>query len=151
MINIMHDLKPKGFAVHTLVAKQFIENNNPERNQVNHKDGVKTNNNVDNLELVTALENTRHAIEVLGYNKIGKNNPRAKKVIGFDKKTHKVKYAFDSVADAGRYFQDECDLNNNPRKAIYRAMHGYRKTYHGCTWELSQMVTYVDKDRDKNR
>lgn len=50
----------KGYNIHRLIAETLIPNpyNKPE---VNHIDGNKHNNNVNNLEWVTAYENNLHA------------------------------------------------------------------------------------------
>ena len=51
------------YLVHRLVAATFILFRHSSRIQVNHKDSNRLNNHIDNLEWVTPLENTRHAME----------------------------------------------------------------------------------------
>lgn len=68
----------KLFKIHRCVAESFIPNpdNKP---MINHIDGVKTNNNVNNLEWVTGKENTQHAFKTgLASALKGTENPYAK-------------------------------------------------------------------------
>ena len=66
--------KPRSFCVHRLVADAFLGSSDL---QINHKNGDKSDNRVENLEYCTAGHNIRHSVNVLGNNK-GTRNGRAK-------------------------------------------------------------------------
>jgi len=77
VLNFKFGGKVIGRKVHRLVAQYYIPNPLNKR-CVNHIDGIKTNNKVDNLEWVTHSENMIHATKLgLAKNK-GELNPMAK-------------------------------------------------------------------------
>lgn len=60
MVTLTKNEKRKNYRIHKLVANLFIPNPN-NYPQVNHIDGNKFNNTVDNLEWCTPQENIQHA------------------------------------------------------------------------------------------
>lgn len=71
IVNFSIKHKTKNKYVHRLIAEAFLPNYD-EKLQVNHKDGNKTNNNVENLEMLTRSENQKHAYSVLKRKRKGK-------------------------------------------------------------------------------
>jgi hypothetical protein len=59
-ISLCKNGQSKYFSIHRLVAIHFLNRKDPSLH-VNHRDGVKTNNNLHNLEWVTRSENQKHA------------------------------------------------------------------------------------------
>lgn len=62
-VNLCKNGKMKSFETHRIVAKHFLPDFSFDL-QVNHIDGVKTNNNVSNLEMVTVQRNMEHAYQM---------------------------------------------------------------------------------------
>jgi len=80
-VTIQKESKRFARKIHRLVAIHFIPNplNLP---QVNHIDGIKTNNNVTNLEWCDNTFNVNHAIKLgLVKKRFGKDHHNSKKVI----------------------------------------------------------------------
>jgi hypothetical protein len=75
-VNLYGETVKKSILVHRLVAQAFLPNldNKP---CVNHKDGNKANNSVENLEWCTISENHKHAYDT-GLKLKGQNHPNSK-------------------------------------------------------------------------
>jgi hypothetical protein len=77
-LGIHNGKKAKLCGIHRLVAETFLEKIEG-KDQVNHKDGNKQNNHVENLEWCNLTENRRHAYDI-GLQKVprGAENANAK-------------------------------------------------------------------------
>lgn len=137
----------KCFKVHRLVAEAFIENVE-QKQYVNHIDGNKKNNVMNNLEWVTPSENNIHAYKIglskptrpmLGrkkekhpsYGLRGKLNHKSKKVLQYDKNNNFIK-EWECVAEVERTL-------NIKESVISLCCRGikYHKTAGGYIWKYA--------------
>ena len=76
-------------SIHRIVATEFIENKENKR-LVNHKNWIKTDNKVSNLEWNTDKENMIHSVKVLKnkhwVKRFWKDNPNSIPIVQLDKK-----------------------------------------------------------------
>lgn len=133
IINIMVNGKRKGLAVHTAIARTFLSEQYKDGLQVNHKDGNKLNNNINNLEWTTGSENMRHSVDVLG-NHINDNNINAKAIQGIDINNNVI-YDYSSIAECAKHIALKTNQDyRSVETSIWRVLKGYRKTYKGLRW-----------------
>lgn len=109
----------KNYVVHRLVATAFIPN--PENKPtVNHIDGNKHNNNVDNLEWATYSENNQHAYD----NNLKSDNVKVGK---YDLNSNLIS-VYNSIHEAGR--ENNCNISN-----IHSVCNGKRRVAGGYIWK----------------
>lgn len=123
----------KSKTVHRLVAQAFIPNID-KLPQVNHKDGNKQNNRVDNLEWCNNSQNIKHAYimglekpNVLG--KFGGNSPYHKEVLQIDKNDNSIIQKWESIADASRKLNINTSNISLCCKKLNRTAGGYKWRY----------------------
>lgn len=106
--------------IHRLVASYWIDN--PEnKKEVNHKDGNKLNNILDNLEWVTPSENQKHR------HSIGINRTSNRRVGKFTKQGELVA-EYDSIVEAAR-------IEGHPRVSIDNVLQGKNHTLCKYVWK----------------
>ena len=125
-VNLYRNGVPKRKFIHRLVAEAFIPNTNGFP-QVNHRDEVKDNNNVENLEWCTSKYNNNHGTRI---------ERLSKKVRAVDIKTGEV-VTFNSTREAGRKGYRSSKVSMACR-GVYRnasgKLIGDGRTYKGHRW-----------------
>ena len=111
----------KTFRIHQLVATYFIENTD-KKQQVNHINGIKTDNRADNLEWVTPSENIKHAYK-LGLKKPNYINNNNRKVYEIDVNNNILK-KFSSISQAERFYKINRDCIGRVCKGISKTTKG---------------------------
>jgi hypothetical protein len=122
--------KRKYFLVHRLVALTFIDNPN-KYSQVNHINGIKTDNRVENLEWCTAKMNIQHSIKTgLQVNKKSFDSICSKQVVQLSLNGEFIKL-WGSINEVKRIlnYNSVGIINCCKNKPRYNTAYGYKWKY----------------------
>lgn len=133
-VNLCKNNKSKKLSIHRLVGLSFLIDTHFEGAVINHKNGIKTDNRVENLEWCTIKQNTQHAwnnslCKSAKYwqGKNGSLNHKSKPVLQFDKNMTFIKEHVSATFAA-----EETKIN---RQHISQCCTGTRKHSGGFIWQ----------------
>lgn len=114
--------------LHRIVAKQYIPNPN-NKETVNHKNGIKTDNRIQNLEWNTLDENHQHAVQnnLLDLFRIAEKNKNYKGAIE----------VYDMDGNLIKVLKGKTDITNNGfnNVEVYRCVNGKARSHRGHTFK----------------
>lgn len=104
---------PKIISIHRLMAIHFIDNpeNKPE---VNHKDGIRDNNVLSNLEWMTKKENIKHSFDL---------NDR-KRPLSSRFNDREIEFIKKEYAESGLSIAKYCRIKNYKYDCLYKIIKG---------------------------
>ena len=120
VVTLHKDSRQKQHYIHRLVAEAFFEPD-PERPFINHRDGVKTNNSIENLEWCDQAENVFHAYR-------HKLTSKSKTVICLE-----TGEKYDSTAEAARRVFGDI----RKQSGIRQCAAGIRHSAYGFHWNYA--------------
>lgn len=138
--------KPANHFVHRLVSFAFIGNQPKDRKDVNHINGIKSDNRVSNLEWTNDSLNVTHAFRVLGHKKtitrpwlgkFGDDHHGSKSVIRFGKGEPEKRYA--SIS--------QVEIDGFNFKHVSAVCRNQRKRHGGYFWRFEKGIEMIKSIR----
>lgn len=120
--------KKMSIKVHRLVAMYHVDVVD-NKMHVNHKNGIKHDNQSENLEWCTPTENMRHAHD----NDLMNHKYKNKTILVYSHDNGELLFSFESVKQASKFL----NLNESP---IYSVLKERRNHHHGYVFKYSDRI-----------